>query len=197
MISLNYSGIKNTLASFNILNITFNKKEKLHDSIKPDLTIEEIPAQVRKILKDNKTLLQGSDIQVIEKMNDDLIVYLFIQKDKDSSAWNLVVPVILERITGKITQFGQGYFSLEGSGGGLSNTDSFLYFLERHKNKGYTVSIRPLIIENDLLNGFEYVDSGVKLMDLLDDPIELIHYQKGPFKWIYKQYVELIEKHNL
>lgn len=193
MINFNFNGIKSTLSSFNLFNISFNKKEEIQNQV----NVEFPPLETKKEIKDYKTLLHGSNINVIEKMNNDLTVYLFIQKDKDSSAWNLVVPVILERVTGKITQFGQGYFALEGSGGGLGNTDMLLYFLRRHKDKGFAVSIRPMIVNNELLNGFEYVDSGVKLTDLLDNPIELMNYQKGPFKWIYNQYAELIEKYDV
>src|SRR5690606_7222639 len=128
---------------------------------------------------------------------DDLIVYLFIQKERKFSTWNLVAPIILEKSTGKINQYGLGYFALQGTGGGLSNTSSILFLLKNHKNKGFKVSILPKIVDSELLGNYEYVDSGVKLSDLIENSFDLISYRKEPFDWIYKRYIELLQKYDL
>ncbi|MCL6220418.1 hypothetical protein [Zunongwangia pacifica] len=195
MINLNYNGIKNTLSSvFNIpidrgLNKENSELEMENESI---IEIEDKP-----IFKDYKTTLGGWNIDLIDKINDNVIVYFFIQKTKDSSAWNLVAPVILEKSTGKINQYGLGYFALEGSGGGLSNMSSIMFYLKKHREKGYEVSLLPKIVENKLLSDYEFVDSGIKLTDLTENSIDLINYRKESFKWIYKQYNELLSKYEL
>jgi len=197
MINLSYNGIKNPLASFNVFNISINrsldkKTSELTIENKSITTIEEKP-----IFKDYKTTLGGWNINLIDKVNDNVIVYFFIQKTKGSSAWNLVAPVILEKSTGKINQYGLGYFALEGSGGGLSNMSSIMYYLKKHREKGYEISLLPKIVENKLLNDYEFVDSGIKLTDLTENSIDLINYRKEAFECIYKQYNELLSKYGL
>ncbi|MGY0425694.1 MAG: hypothetical protein ACWIPI_02545, partial [Polaribacter sp.] len=119
MINLNYNGIKNTLSPFNLFNIFININRGVNKKC-PELIIENesaTPIEEKPIFKDYKTTLGGWNIDLIDKINENVIVYFFIQKTKDSSAWNLVAPVILEKSTGKINQYGLGYFALEGSGG--------------------------------------------------------------------------------
>ncbi len=196
IIDFSYNGIKNTFASFSLFNISINgKKDKLllQETIKPELQeINKAPT-----FNDFKTTLGGCNIDLIEKINDNLIVYLFIEKDKEHSSWNLIAPIILEKSTGKINQYGLGYFALEGSGGGLANTSSMMFHLKKHKEKGFNVSILPKIVDNSYLTNFEYFDSGIRLKDLVDNSIDLINYRKGSFEWIYKQYQELIVKYEL
>ncbi|NAS30584.1 hypothetical protein GTQ40_06350 [Flavobacteriaceae bacterium R38] len=195
ILNLNFNGIKDTLNSFNVFNISFNKQQetsKISEKIKekPILLKEKVPT-------DYKTTLGGWNLDVIDKIEDDLIVYLFIQKEIKSSAWNLVAPIVLEKSTGKINQYGLGYFALQGMGGGLSNTSSMLFRLKNHKNKGFKVSILPKIVNSELLSNYEYVDGGVKLSDLIENSLDLINYRKKPFDWIYKQYIELLQEHDL
>ncbi|MEA9414296.1 hypothetical protein [Flavobacterium sp. PL02] len=194
MINLNLNGISNTLNENNFLNVSVNlnrKKEK--ETIEQAIpTVTEIPT-----FKDRKTTLGSSKIELIDKIKDDIIVYLFIQKNKEHSAWNLIAPVIVERGSGKTYQYHYNYFALEGTGGGLSNTSSILYYLKKHAEKGFQVLIAPKITDNLLMNAFEYADSGIKLSDLLEDSIDLHNYRKDSFEWIYKQYQELITKHRL
>ena len=163
MINFNYNGIKNILASFSLLNVS-------------------------REYKDYKTTLGGWETDLIEKINDDLIAYLFIQKERESSAWNLVAPVLLEITTGRIIQYGLGYFALQGCGGGLNNTSSILYYLNKHQEKGYKIYIAPKVVNTKLLRSFEFIDSGTTLGNLLDNSIDLINYRKGRCEWIYKQY---------
>ena len=198
MISINFNNIKNTLASFSIFSISINRGEnKKNDEPKEEIELKIIEEKQKLRFIDYKTTLGRSGIDLIEKIDDDILVYFFIQKDKDSSAWNLVVPVILEKSTGKINQFGQGYFALEGSGGGLSNTDSIMYHLKNHKERGYRVSIIPKVVDNKLLDDFEYVDSNVKLSNLIENSIDLINYRKNSFEWIFRKYAELMRKYKL
>jgi hypothetical protein len=196
MINLSYNTQKNTFGSINLINISISrgKAEK-----KADLKIENKldPIVEKPSLKDYKTLLGRSDIELIDKINDNVIVYLFIQKSKSSSEWNLVAPIIWEKSTGKISQFGLGDFALEGCGGGIKNTNYILCLLKKHCEKGFNVSLLPKVIDNELLISFEFVDSGTKLIDLIDKSIDLINYRKDAFKWIFKQYSELTFKYGL
>ncbi|GAB1856142.1 hypothetical protein MHTCC0001_09770 [Flavobacteriaceae bacterium MHTCC 0001] len=193
--NLSFNGIKNTLNSFSVFNISFNKKEEIS---KISENVEERPVSLKeKAPSDYKTTLGGWNLNIIDKIEDDLIVYLFIQKETKSSAWNLVAPIVLEKSTGKINQYGLGYFALQGMGGGLSNTSSLFFRLKNHKSKGFKVSILPKIVNSELLSKYEYVDGGVKLSDLIENSLDLINYRKEPFDWIYKQYIELLEKYNL
>lgn len=195
MIKFDFSGIKNTLMSNTLLSFSFNfNRTKKDDNIvvKNDAVIEEV-----KKYTDYKTTLYGDEIDVVGKINDDIIVYLFIEKEKDSSAWNLVVPVIIEKSTNRIIQFGSGWFALEGCGGGLGNTSSLIYNLKKHIEKGYKVSILPKVVDNKLLYDYEYCDSNINLSDLLENSIDLINYRKDAFKWIYKQYQEILQKHKI
>lgn len=195
MIKFDFSGIKNTLMSNTLLSFSFNFNRAKKDeaiAVNNDVVIEEV-----KKYTDYKTTLYGDEIDIVGKINDDIIVYLFIEKEKDSSAWNLVVPVIIEKSTNRIIQFGSGWFALEGCGGGLGNTSSLIYNLKKHIEKGYKVSILPKVIDNKLLYDYEYCDSNINLSDLLENSIDLINYRKDAFKWIYKQYQELLQKHKI
>lgn len=195
ILNLNFNGIKNTLNSFNVFNISFNKQQEISNI--PE-NIKEKPISLEdKKPTDYKTTLGGWNLDIIDKINDDLIVYLFIEKEKSSSAWNLVAPIILEKSTGKINQYGLGYFALQGMGGGLGNTSSMLFHFKNHKKKGFKVSILPKIVDSELLANYEYVDSGVKLSDLIENSFDLINYRKEPFDWIYKKYIELLHKYDL
>ncbi|MDU1905564.1 MAG: hypothetical protein E6772_12345 [Dysgonomonas sp.] len=193
MIKFDFTGIKNTFMSNTLLsfNLNFFAKNKEIEQIEEDVT----NVDDRKEFKDIKTLLGGSHSRLIEKINDDIITYLFIEKDKKGSEWNSVVPVIIEKSTNKTTQFGIGYFALEGSGSGLSHMDSLIYYLKKHIDRGYQVYILPKIVDNELLNYYQYFDSNIRLSTLIENSIDLINYQKDSFKWIYRQYQELLRKH--
>ena len=197
MISLSLNGVKNTIASFNVFNFSFNRDLQKTLVSDENQEMENDKQFEKKKLIDYKTTLTGSSIDLIENFNDNLIIYLFIEKHKDGSAWNLVAPIILEQSTERITQFGLGYFALEGCGGGLANTDSIFYYIKKHIQKGFKVSIQPKVVDNEILKDFEYVDSGIKLNDLIDNSLNLINYQKEEFEWIYKKYQGLIQKYNL
>lgn len=196
MINLNYNGIKNTIASFNLLNINIEKKVETKKTRRIENKIPENIITYNKP-KDYKTTLGGTKINLIEKMIGDLNVYLFIEKRKEHSSWNMVVPVIVEKNTNKIYQYMNGYFALEGSGGGLSNTISIIKYLKLHTEKGYNVSIIPKVTENELLNNFKFIDSEVNLEFLIKKSTDLILYRKNEFEWIYSQYEELINEFEL
>ncbi|KFF11149.1 hypothetical protein [Flavobacterium hydatis] len=194
MINLNLNGISNTLNENNFLNVSVNlNRKKEEETVEPAIPIViETPT-----FKDRKTTLETSDIELIKKIKDDVIVYLFIQKEKDYSAWSSIAPVIIEKGSGKTYQYRSINFALEGAGGGLSSTSSLFYYLRKHIEKGFQVLIAPKVTDNSLMKAFEYVDSGVKLNDLLDKSIDLHSYRKHSFEYIYQQYQELITKHKL
>lgn len=194
MFKLENNAVKNSMLSFTFFNLSnnFNKKEKSKIlNLESTETIEAIN------FTESKTTLSTNQFHLIDNINDNVIVYLFIQKDKKSSAWNLIAPIVEEKRTGKIFQFGLGYFALQGSGGGISNICSLFSHLRNLKERGFKVDILPKIADTSLINDFEYLDSGIKLQDLLNDSIDLINYRKEKFSEIYKEYIRLIEKHNL
>lgn len=190
MFKLEINGVKNSLYSFTFFNLStnFKKKEKS----------ETLNLETTKIIfKEPKTTLSTNHFDLLSKINGNVIVYLFIQKERSSSAWNLISPIIKEKKTGKTFQFGLGYFALQGSGGGLSNTCTLFSHLRKLKDKGFQVDILPKIAETSLMSDFEYLDSRIKLQDLLDNSIDLINYRNESFSWIYQEYQRLIKKHKL
>lgn len=193
MINVNFNGIKEVFFSSSLINISINVNKKSKDEI----TSKMNEVVIKKEYSDYKTTLGGWGLREIKKFSEDVTVYLFIQKFKTSSAWNLVAPLVQGDKTKKTIQFGLGYFALEGLGGGIGNTDMLMYHLYNHKKKGYNVNIIPLIIENELLSNFEFVDSGVTLSNLLENSIPLINYRKDSFNWIYNQYNKLIDEYEL
>ncbi len=196
MINFNYNGIKNTLASFNLLSISIERKaEKVEHPSNTELI--KLEPTVSKEYRDHKTTLGGWETDLIAKLNDNLIAYFFIQKERESSDWNLVAPVLLETTTGRIIQYGLGYFALQGCGGGLNNTNSVLYYLNKLQERGYKVHLVPKVVDTNLLRSFEYTDSGTTLENLLKNSIDLINYRKGKFEWIHKQYQQLVDKYKL
>jgi len=194
MFKLENNAVKNSILSFTFFNLSnnFNKKEK-----SKILNLESTETIDRINFTESKTTLSTNQFHLIDNINDNVIVYLFIQKDKKSSAWNLIAPIVEEKRTGKIFQFALGYFALQGSGGGISNLCSLFSHLRNLKERGFKVDILPKIADTSLINDFEYIDSGIKLQDLLNDSIDLINYRKEKFSEIYKEYIRLIEKHNL
>ena len=103
----------------------------------------------------------------------------------------MVVPVVIKDKTGKTYQYKKGSFALQGCGGGLNNMSLLMKYLSQHKSQGYKVSVIPLVVENELLNGFQFFDSQITLTTLLDDNIDLILYRKNQFEWIYHNYKQL------
>lgn len=194
MFKLENNAVKNSILSFTFFNLSnnFNKKEK-----SKILNLESTETIDRINFTESKTTLSTNQFHLIDNINDNVIVYLFIQKDKKSSAWNLIAPIVEEKRTGKIFQFALGYFALQGSGGGISNICSLFSHLRNLKERGFKVDILPKIADTSLINDFEYIDSGIKLQDLLNDSIDLINFRKEKFSEIYKEYIRLIEKHNL
>jgi hypothetical protein len=196
LINLSYNGVKNTFGSFSLFTISINVKTNKEIS-EPKIENEHNLIVEKPVFKDHKTTLGKRHIDLIDKINDNVIVYLFIQKRKSSSDWNLVAPIIWEKSTGKISQFGFVDFALEGCGGGLNNTSLILKNLKNLRKKGFKVSVLPKVIDNELLNNFEFVDSGTKLIDLVENSTDLINYRNDAFEWIFKQYSELILKYGL
>ena len=197
MIKINFNfknGVDTTLFSFNLINVSIKTSKNVDaselDRLKIPLNIEPTEPQ----LIDCKTTLGGWEIERINEISSDINAYLFIEKDKDGSAWNLVAPVIQEKDTNRIYQYRLGYFALEGCGGGLHNMKVMIYRLKKLGQQGLRVNIIPKVIANDLIHGFEYVDSGLTLCDLIEKSVDLVNYRKGSFEWIYKQYNEIINE---
>lgn len=194
MINLKLTGVSNTFASFNFLNIPISiNKGKEKKKIKPEISE---PIKMPEYT-DRKSTLNGWRVDLIENINEDVILYLFIQKDVQYSAWNLLMPILLHRISGKIYQYDFNCFVLQGVGGGLSNTVNFFYYLRQLKQKGFQVSIVAKVTDSNLMNSFEYADSGIKLNDLIESSVDLINYRKNEFMSIYEKYQELITEFQL
>jgi hypothetical protein len=195
MINLDLNGVKNAFFPSYLINISININRQKEVNKEPITELNAV--EVKKKYYDNKTTLGGWALNEINKFNEDITVYIFIQKQKTFSAWNLVAPFFIGLESKKTIQFGLGYFALEGSGGGLSKTEMLMFHLNKHKQKGYNVNMLPMVIESELLENFEYVDSGVTLSNLLENAIPLINYRKDSFEWIYKQYNELVDEYEL
>ncbi|MGB3468645.1 MAG: hypothetical protein WBA74_25395 [Cyclobacteriaceae bacterium] len=201
MINFSFNGIKNSMFSFTFFNFSITSGNEKKPEVQRVENIAEEPCRLSenepspKEFTDYKTTLCRWDIKLIDEVEDDVTLYLFIQKRTEKiSSWNLITPVVLENTTGKISQFDSGCFALQGSGGGLSNTRLLMYYLQLHREKGFKVYVVPKVVDNQLLDSFEYTDSGTTLSDILHNSTDLINYQKNQFKWIYKQYLYLIEK---
>lgn len=193
MLKFNLNGITNSFTLFNGVSISLNKGKEKEEPTNTVLVENAKPSE--KKLNDRKSLLGGWQTYEVNQLSCDLNAYLFVQKQTQSySAWNLVVPIIHERETNRIFQFGIGYFALEGCGGGLGNTDTLIGRLIRLSEKGIKVNLIPRVIDAELLDKFEYLDSGLKLSDLIENSIDLINYKDGKFKWIYKNYIEIVKK---
>lgn len=194
MFKLENNAVKNSMFSFTFFNLSNNFNEKEKSKI---LNLESVATIEKAIYREPKTTLSTNHFDLIDKINSNVIVYLFIQKDRSNSAWNLISPIVHEKETGKIFQFGLGYFALQGSGGGLSNISSLFSHLKKLKYSGFQVDILPKITDNSLMSDFEYLDSGIKLQDLLDNSIDLINYRNESFSWIYQEYQRQLKKHKL
>lgn len=190
-------GINTTFLSINFLSLSIKKQQNANENkseIKDNLIDNNLPKI--KFL-DNKTTLGGWEIDKVKEIDSNVNVYLFIQKYKAESAWNLVAPIIHEKDKNKIYQYGLGYFALEGSGGGLHNTRCLIYELVKLREKGIKVNIIPKVIDNEVISGFQYFDSGINLEYLLEKSIDLINYRKGSFLNIYKQINEITTEASL
>jgi hypothetical protein len=185
ILNLNLGGIRNTFASFNLINISLNNK--ISEENLNQVEENKIPIPIEKqAYKDAKTVLAGNATKLIEAIVDDVVVYLFLGKEKQSySAWNTLIPVVLEKSTQRIHQYGPGCFALEGSGGGLSNTSSLLHYLKLHKEKGFSVQVLPFVIDESCLHDFEYADSGIGLTELKVEATQLSLYRKREFVYIH------------
>lgn len=198
MISFNFGGAKFTGITINLFNITFNKKKNNTDEHDPE---KPLPLELKPIKKQKyveyKTTLGGSHISKIGQLEGNIIVYLFIEKTKEVSFWNLVAPVILDERTNEAYDFELGCFALQGCGGGLSNMDSMFYHVAKLQSKGYKVSVIPKIIDNELLEAYSYIDSNVKLEDLIRESNKLIECRKNEFISIQEKFEELATKHKI
>jgi len=179
-----------------MFNISLNfDKSKNNIQLENNLNLEPEIEEFVKMERDYKTTLSGSSLELIQSFNEDVIIYLFIQKETESGAWNLVAPIVKGVKTNKIFQFGLGYFALQGSGGGLNNTDSLFYYSKKLKEKGYNIDIIPKVISNELISDFEYWDTELTLNDLDEKSLHLYNYSKGKFNSIICEYNRLNDKY--
>lgn len=199
MFKFSFNNFSNTISAFNLFNFSINLNKKnakvqLHpeESVQKEITNNEINKW-----RDYKTALHGGEISYIGDLKENITIYLFIQKTPTSGAWNLVVPVVKGDESQRFLEFALGSFALQGCGGGLNNTDTLFYYLEKHINKGYNVTILPKVIESTYLDDFQYLDSNVKIETLLENSIDLINYRKGKLDWIFKEYIRLSNKYSL
>lgn len=192
MFKIEINGVKNSLYSFTFFNISTNFRKKENSEV---LNLETIEIVDEVTFTEPKTTLSTKHFDLLNKINGNVIVYLFIQKER--STWNLISPIVKEKETGKFFQFSLGDFALQGTGGGLSNMCSLFSYLKKLKDRGGQVDILPKITENSLMRDFEYFDSGIQLQDLIDCSIDLINYRKDSFLWIYQEYQRLLVKHKL
>lgn len=200
MFSFNFSQLKNTLNSFNIFNISFSLNKVLKvDETNNDKLVDNIEEIIQlPIYKDYKTTLDGGYINLIQNLNKDILIYLFIEKERKHGAWNLVAPIVISQDTNEVLlQYGLHYFALQGCGGGLNNTKSILYHAKKLQDKGYKVQIYPKVVKSKLISDFEYWDSEVNLNDLKNNSIHLFNYRKDIFESIYSTYIRLMNKNNL
>lgn len=192
MININIGGHKVSFSFLSInLNIIINCFSKNDKEEKTNTDQPENQGSIK--TKTFKTLFSRPDIPRIKELKDDLIAYFLIQKCKEHSSWNLVMPVIVEKSSGVKYQFNNAYFSLEGLGGGLRNTSDIIFYLKRHREKGFNVVMSALIVSNEKLHDFDYIESEVSLKQLVENSTELHHYQENEFKYINKKYEELIK----
>ncbi|MBL7841096.1 MAG: hypothetical protein JNJ75_13215 [Cyclobacteriaceae bacterium] len=183
------------LISINLFNFS-NDKRKINNN-QEDGKNEDKTKEIsndNRVYKDYKTTLGRWGIVQLNDITEDVNAYLFIEKEKDSSAWNLVAPTIHEKSTGRIYQYGLGYFSLEGCGGGLNNTIELINKLKELRRRGIKVNIVPKVVDNDRLAAFQYVDSGVTIDQIISNSIDLVNYDKGEFTHIKKTFEKILNE---
>ena len=179
MFNFNISQIAN---SFSIFSFNYSVKKEIESPKKEQIQKKEDNESVSD-KRDYKTTMSGSKIELIGKLNEDIVIYLFIQKEKENGiSWNLVVPIVKCLTSNTILQYGLGFFALQGSGGGLNSTNSIF---------------SPRVIKNNqLLKEFEYCDNNLTLDDLDKNSIPLCNYLiNDTFVSIYKKYNEFIERY--
>jgi hypothetical protein len=188
------AGIDASLVNVNLVNATISKKDNEKYS-SPSISNDDGDTKKPKHV-DYKTTLGSWGINEIDKITDDVNTYFFIQKNKESSSWNLVAPIVFEKSTKRIIQYGLGYFALEGFGGGLNNTKQLISKLMSIRSKGIKVNFIPRVIDNELIRAFQYVDSNVTLDNLIDRSTDLLSYDKREFIYIRKTYDEIMKDYN-
>jgi hypothetical protein len=194
MFNFNISQIAN---SFSIFSFNYSVKKEIESQKKEQIQKKEDNESVSH-KRDYKTTMSGSKIELIGKLNEDIVIYLFIQKEKENGiSWNLVVPIVKCLTSNTILQYGLGFFALQGSGGGLNSTNSIFISAKKLKEKGYNVIFSPRVIKNNqLLKEFEYCDNNLTLDDLDKNSIPLCNYLiNDTFESIYKKYNEFIERY--
>lgn len=194
MFNFNISQIAN---SFSIFSFNYSVKKEIESQKKEQIQKKEDNESVSD-KRDYKTTMSGSKIELIGRLNEDIVIYLFIQKEKENGiSWNLVVPIVKCLTSNTILQYGLGFFALQGSGGGLNSTNSIFISAKKLKEKGYNVIFSPRVIKNNqLLKEFEYCDNNLTLDDLDKNSIPLCNYLiNDTFVSIYKKYNEFIERY--
>lgn len=194
MFNFNISQIAN---SFSIFSFNYSLKKEIESQKKEQIQKKEDNESVSD-KRDYKTTMSGSKIELIGKLNEDIVIYLFIQKEKENGiSWNLVAPIVKCLTSNTILQYGLGFFALQGSGGGINSTNSIFISAKRLKEKGYNVIFSPRVIKNNqLLKEFEYCDNNLTLDDLDKNSIPLCNYLiNDTFISIYKKYNEFIERY--
>ena len=194
MFNFNISQIAN---SFSIFSFNYSVKKEIESQKKEQIQKKEDNESVSD-KRDYKTTMSGSKIELIGRLNEDIVIYLFIQKEKENGiSWNLVVPIVKCLTSNTILQYGLGFFALQGSGGGLNSTNSIFISAKKLKEKGYNVIFSPRVIKkNQLLKEFEYCDNNLTLDDLDKNSIPLCNYLiNDTFISIYKKYNEFIERY--
>lgn len=132
MFNLDISQITN---SFSIFSFNYSTKKEIVSQKIEQIQKEEDKKSISD-KRDYKTTMSGSKIELIEKLEEDIVIYLFIQKEKENGiSWNLIAPIVKCLTSNTILQYGLGFFALQGSGGGLNSTNSIFYFSKKTKRK--------------------------------------------------------------
>ena len=180
MFNLDISQITN---SFSIFSFNYSTKKEIVSQKIEQIQKEEDKKSISD-KRDYKTTMSGSKIELIEKLEEDIVIYLFIQKEKENGiSWNLIAPIVKCLTSNTILQYGLGFFALQGSGGGLNSTNNVIF--------------SPRVIKNNhLLKEFEYCDNNLTLDDLDKNSISLCNYLiNDTFESIYKKYNEFLERY--
>jgi hypothetical protein len=202
LLNFNFDALKQTGVSLNLINISWTSKRGSKEAVKAillpgDADPARKPVTKRKLM-DRKTPLGGTFISSIGAIEEDVILYLFISKQKTKgSEYHLITPVAIEKKCNRIYQFNNSCFALEGMGGGINNIDSLFYNLSEVKRKGYRVTIVTKVIENEYLSDYEYFDSNLHLHDLISNSWDIESHRKDRFVQIYQELLQRKNKYQL
>jgi len=181
---IEFNGFAFSLFDINVT-IDFKTKTQSDKSPRNSNTYKEDKTQKEQIEPLNLNPICFADFEKVLSQCEHPNVYLMVELEP-STSWNLVTPVI--ETTEGLYVFSKDC-ALQGSGGGLFRTQEAIRIINKRRKQNHSIKLTAKVCPNYLL---EKLRGDISAWPELKAN-SIMNKTNDQFKWINKQYLELVE----